>query len=125
MLNGLRMNFLNTPNFKDGENITVRLGSRWFGEAVVDDILLLYNTDDNDDEVKPIAKARVIKTQYKSFLDVTTGELRKICCAGGNTPEGLAWDLLECYPHEFNLDSDVTLVHFELLPDEESEEDGV
>lgn len=119
-----RLNFLDMPNFKEGENITVRLGPRWFKKVSVGNELLIYQTDDNPEETEPWAKANVVYFQVKKFLDITTGELKRICCQGVSSAETLAWTLLECYPNEFNLESDVTLLHFELVPEEEKEGSG-
>lgn len=119
-----RLDFLELPDLKDGENITFRLGDRWYNKAEVGDEVLIYQTEIDSNEYEPFARGRITNLETKPFLDIMVHELRKVCCRGGDTAEGLAWNMLECYPNEFNLDSDVTMITFEVMPEPEEAEEG-
>jgi len=114
-----RLNFLDYPDLRDGENVTTRLGSNWYDKVEVGDRLLIYQTQVNSDEYIPYAIGEVIVAETKPFLDLRLHELRKACEHGVRTAEDLCWTLLEAYPDGFNLNSDVTVLTFRVLNAEE------
>lgn len=118
-----RMNFMELPDLEMKGNITFRLGARWHSKAEVDDTIALYQTGDSDDE-EPYAVCKITSLRLGTFSSITIGELDHCCSLGVETPEDLAYSLLKCYPNEFNLDSDITVVEFEILAESEESEEG-
>ncbi len=102
----MKLRFLR-PIFHKSENVAVFLGDKR-DDSRPGDIVILKQVD-ND---VAVAKGRLINIEYKPFKNITVGELMEEHDPACRSIEGLAFELLCIYQHNFCLESWVSVVTF-------------
>jgi hypothetical protein len=106
------LNFIKLPQLKPTANVTFRLAD-WYEKANIGDTIAIFETSDSDD-IDPFAEGVITNIRLSSFRDVTVGELENCCCLEDPHPRELALNLLRCYPNDFRMSSDLTVITFDL-----------
>jgi len=107
------LEFINPAVKEEGENLTVRLGNKWFEKAKMDDLLLIVIPGKKD--VLSICRVTWIATI--SFKDISESMLEYEHDPACRTMDGLRKAMKLAYGEKFQEDSQVTLLFFKKLAD--------
>ena len=105
------MEFINTV-FHDKENLTVRLGQKWFWKATMGDLLLLVKPG----EKFPVTLGHVTWIALVPFKDISPDFLEYEHDPACTTLDGLREVMKKAYGDKFNDEEICTLVFFKTIP---------
>ena len=102
------LEFLN-PLYHLGDNVTIRMGDKWYRKASVFDLVNITQTGTS----KPLATGVIREMWHIPFKEVTISHLWDEHDPECRNPDGLVKAMLRAYPR-FTLEDSVTVIRFEI-----------